>query len=138
QKAGVDQAYYRKLKAGQDVYNEAGVLIDHKTVTTEGTPPNSYAYCSDTAYHPDIIPLIKGVDTLYHESTFLQEHEHLCQQTKHSTAVQAASIAKSAEVRRLILGHYSTRYEDLSIFHKEAKTVFENSELAQDLKEFSW
>ncbi|MDC7997747.1 ribonuclease Z [Gilvibacter sediminis] len=136
--AGIDQAYYRKLKAGQDVYNEAGVLIDHKTVTTAGASPRSYAYCSDTAYEPTIVPLISGVDTLYHESTFLEEQAHLCESTKHSTARQAAQIAKSAEVNRLILGHYSTRYDGLDSFQQEAKTIFENTDLAEDLKEFSW
>lgn len=136
--ANIDMAYFRKLKMGKDIPNRDGVLIDHVKVTLDPDPVKSYAYCSDTAFAPEIVPLIQDVDALYHESTFLQEHEHLCEATKHSTAKQAATIAKMAGVGRLILGHYSTRYEDLSAFKAEAQEVFTAVELAEDLKEFSW
>lgn len=136
--AGIDKAYFLKLKQGQDVPNEQGEMIPFKTVTLDPYPPRSYAYCSDTAYNEAMIPQIKGVDTLYHESTFLNQHEQLCEPTLHSTAAQAASIAKQAGVERLILGHYSTRYEGLEAFQVEARQVFPNSHLAEDLKEFSW
>lgn len=136
--ANIDMAYYNKLKQGHDVLNNDGVLIDHKKVTLPPKPPRSYAFCSDTAYKEDIIPIIKDVDVLYHESTFLEKHAHLAPMTKHSTAKQAALIAKKANVKTLILGHYSTRYEDLNEFKWEAETIFKPVRLAKDGKRFNF
>ncbi|WP_397362612.1 ribonuclease Z [Olleya sp. R77988] len=134
----IDVSYYRKIKQGFDVKNEAGVLVKNDTVTFPPNKPKSYAFCSDTAYNETIIPIIKDVDALYHESTFLEQHEKLAAPTKHSTAKQAASIAKQANVGQLILGHYSTRYDDLSQFKKEAQTIFDNVELGEDGKVFEF
>jgi len=94
----------------------------------------TYAFCSDTAYNESIIPLIKSVDLLYHEATFLDLHENLAKKTKHSTAKQAAKIAKLSRVKRLVLGHFSSRYKDKSQFIIEAKSVFDRVELASDGK----
>lgn len=138
QEANIDVSYYRKLKQGFDVVNEDGKLIKNETVTSAGKKPLSYAFCSDTMYHEPIIPIIKEVDVLYHESTFLEKNEKLAAPTKHSTAKQAATIAEKANVKKLILGHYSTRYDDLSEFIVEANTVFDNVELAQDGKVFEF
>jgi ribonuclease Z len=85
-----------------------------------------------------MIPQIENATVLYHESTFLEEHHHLCDKTKHSTAKEAAVIAKKAKVETLILGHYSGRYGNLELFRKEAQEVFENVELAEDGKHFSF
>jgi ribonuclease Z len=134
----IDKAYFRKLKQGADVVNEQGELIANSAVTLEGHQPKSYAFCSDTAYKEDIVPLIKDVDVLYHESTFLEDHEYLCVKTKHSTAKQAAMIALKANAKLLILGHYSTRYGGLEGFKTEAETVFKNVLLAEDGKEFTF
>lgn len=134
----IDKAYFRKLKKGYDVTNELGQLISNAAVTSTGTKPLSYAFCSDTAYSESIIPLIASVDVLYHESTFLEEHTHLCEKTKHSTAKQAAAIALKAQVKTLLLGHYSTRYGSIEVFRQEAKTVFENVLLAEDGKAFNF
>ena len=134
----IDKAYFRKLKQGADVVNEQGELIANSAVTLEGHQPKSYAFCSDTAYKEDIVPLIKDVDVLYHESTFLEDHEYLCVKTKHSTAKQAAMIALKANTKLLILGHYSTRYGGLEGFKTEAETVFKNVLLAEDGKEFTF
>ncbi len=134
----IDKAYFRKLKQGDDVVNEDGTLIPNAEVTFDGHQPKSYAFCSDTAYKEDIIPLIKDVDVLYHESTFLEDHDYLCAKTKHSTAKQAATIALKANVKQLILGHYSTRYNGIEGFRTEALTVFKNVLLADDGKEFSF
>ncbi|MDC1259563.1 ribonuclease Z [Flavobacteriaceae bacterium] len=134
----IDKAYFRKLKQGADVVNEQGELIANSAVTLEGHQPKSYAFCSDTAYKEVIVPLIKDVDVLYHESTFLEDHEHLCVKTKHSTAKQAAMIALKANAKLLILGHYSTRYGGLEGFKTEAETVFKNVLLAEDGKEFTF
>jgi ribonuclease Z len=134
----IDTAYYRKLKQGFDVENENGKLIQNKLVTTSGKKPMSYAFCSDTAYNENIISIIKDVDVLYHESTFLEQHEKLAEPTKHSTAKQAASIAKQANAGTLILGHYSTRYGNLNGFKTEAQTIFNKVELAEDGKVFEF
>ena len=134
----IDVAYYRKLKQGFDVENKKGELIKNELVTMPATKPKSYAFCSDTAYNESILPIIHQVDVLYHESTFLEKNENLAQPTKHSTAKQAATIAKKANVRHLILGHYSTRYENLNDFQSEAETIFENVLLAKDGKTFEF
>ena len=134
----IDVAYYRKLKQGFDVKNKDGKLIKNKNVTTDPIKPKSYAFCSDTMFDESIIPIIKNVDVLYHESTFLEKHMHLAESTKHSTAKQASSIAKQAHVGTLILGHYSTRYDGLNDFKAEAEEVFNKVELAEDGKTFEF
>ena len=134
----IDKAYFRKLKQGDDVVNEQGTIISNSEVTFEGHQPKSYAFCSDTAYKEDIIPIIKDVNVLYHESTFMDAHEHLCAKTKHSTAKQAATIALKANASQLILGHYSTRYGNLEGFKAEAETVFKAVLLAEDGKVFNF
>ena len=91
-----------------------------------------YAYCSDTQYSEKIVPIIEGVDTLYHESTFLKDHEKRSKEVKHSTAAEAATIAQKANVGKLILGHYSARVEDHSLFLNEAKPIFDNTLLAEE------
>lgn len=135
-KANINKAYYKKLQQGADVINEDGELINNTLVTNPPQKTKSYAFCSDTAYSESIIPIIKNVDAVYHESTFLDKHEHLAEPTKHSTAKQAANIAKLAKVGKLILGHYSTRYDNLNNFKTEAEEVFEYVELAEDGKTF--
>lgn len=136
--ANIDVAYYRKLKQGFDVPNNNGQLIQNTTVTLPPESPKSYAFCSDTAYTEAILPIINNATTLYHESTFLEQHSKLANPTKHSTAKQAATIAKLANVQQLILGHYSTRYHDLNQFKIEAETIFENVHLAKDGKVFQF
>lgn len=136
EKLGIDKAYFRKLKQGADVPNEKGELVKNETVTKPGKPSRSYAFCSDTQFNRSIVPIVKGVNALYHESTFLDRHEVLAKPTKHSTAKQAATIAKEAEVKKLILGHYSSRYDDLKEFLKEAGEIFPKVELAMTGKEF--
>lgn len=132
----IDVAYYRKLKQGFDVENNKGKIIKNDTVTLPPPKSKSYAFCSDTAYDEAKIPIIKNVDVLYHESTFLEKNANLCEPTKHSSAKEAATIAKKANVGQLILGHYSTRYDDLSLFKTEAEAIFSNVELADDGKVF--
>ena len=134
----IDKAYFRKLKQGADVVNVDDEVIENSAVTLDGKQPKSYAFCSDTAYKEDIVPILKDVDVLYHESTFLEDHEHLCVKTKHSTAKQAATIALKANAKHLILGHYSTRYGGLEGFKSEAETVFSDVLLAEDGKTFTF
>ncbi len=136
--ANINVAYYRKLAQGFDVINEEGKLIKNELVTKPGLKPKSYAFCSDTMYKEDIVPIIKNVDVLYHESTFLDKHASLGQKTKHSTAKEAARIAKQANVGVLLLGHYSTRYDGLNAFKDEAQEVFDHVELCEDGKVFNF
>lgn len=134
----IDVSYYRKLKQGFDVENKEGKLIKNETVTKTGVKPKSYAFCSDTAHNEAIVPIIEGVDVLYHEATFLEKNKKLALPTKHSTAKQAADIANKARVGKLILGHFSTRYDNLELFRTEAQTIFNNVELAEDGKTFEF
>ena len=101
-------------------------------MTRPAAAPKRYAYCSDTAYQPSIIPLIEGVDLLYHEATFIESDLPRAKETFHSTARQAAEIALKANVKRLVIGHYSARYEDLAELHKEAKEIFPGTILGNE------
>lgn len=134
----IDLSYYNKIKQGFDVENKDGKLISNKDITFDPPAPKSYAYCSDTEYNPEMVPQIEGATVLYHESTFLDEHYHLAEKTKHSTAKESAVIARKAKVGTLILGHYSGRYGKLELFRKEAQEVFDNVELAEDGKSFQF
>ncbi len=131
----IDFSLFKSLKKGKDVVSEDGKLIANHLVTADPPPPKSYAYCSDTMFDTDIVPLIKKATVLYHESTFLEDKVDLALPTKHSTAKQAATIAKLAEVQKLILGHYSTRYPNIELFRTEAATIFPEIILADDGKE---
>lgn len=124
---------YENLRRGRDFKLENGKLIPNSKLTFDPPKTQSYAFCSDTCYWPEIVPIIKGVDLLYHESTFLSDLQEMADRTAHSTAREAAIIARDAEVGQLILGHFSNRYEDLSVFLDEAKPVFENTILPEQL-----
>ena len=128
---------YNNLKAGKDFKLSTGQIIKNSSLTKDPEKPLSYSYCSDTSYKEDIIEIIKDSDLLYHESTFLSDKEELAVKTKHSTAKQAAKIASKATVKRLILGHYSSRYKDISLFLEEAVEIFNNVDLAESGKVFS-
>lgn len=138
QEIGIDVCYYQKLKNGGNVTLENGVIIENKSVTFDPIHEKSYAFCSDTLYFENIIPIVENVDVLYHESTFLESEKALAKKTMHSTAKEAATIAQKAKVKNLILGHYSTRYKNIELFKDEAVTLFENVLLADDGKSFSF
>lgn len=122
----------RKIKQGADFVTEDGTIVANSRLTKPAAPSRSYAYCSDTAYDERIIPLIEGVDLLYHEATFAESDLARARNTTHSTAKQAAEIARKANVKKLILGHFSARYKDGSNLLNEAKEVFENTILANE------
>ena len=132
----IDRCYFQNIKRGKDITLEDGRVISNKVFTFDPPNPKSYAYCSDTGYFPDIIDQIQKVDTLYHESTFLESEAHLANKTKHATAKEAATIAQKAAVGRLILGHYSTRYKSIALFKEEASEIFPKVDLADDGKVF--
>ncbi|PCJ93241.1 MAG: ribonuclease Z [Flavobacteriaceae bacterium] len=138
EKYGIDKSQYRNIKKGKNVVMDNGDIFPNKKLTFDPPKPKSYAYCSDTAYMPSIVPQIEGVDVLYHESTFLESEKHLAAKTKHATAKEAASIAKEANVGQLLLGHYSTRYKTIDLFKEEAQEIFSNVALADDGKMFEF
>jgi ribonuclease Z len=134
----IESCYYQNIKNGKDIVMEDGRFIENSQLTFDPIPPKSYAFCSDTAYDESILPLLNDVDVLYHESTFLQSEEKLAKKTLHSTAKEAATIALKANVKKLILGHYSTRYENVILFKEEAQTIFSEVLLADDGKSFDF
>jgi ribonuclease Z len=127
-----------RLKAGMDVHNRQGELILNKDATLDPFAPRSYAYCSDTIFDPSIVEYIRNVDILYHESTFLDDNIERAARTYHTTAKQAAEIAKMAGARQLVLGHYSARYPILDGFTAEAGEIFPNVVLATDGKKIQF
>ena len=138
QNYGIDKAYYQNIKNGKDITLDNGETILNKELTFDPPKPKSYAFCSDTVYDTNLSEQLKGVDVLYHESTFLESEAELATKTKHSTALQAAKIAKAANVKTLVLGHYSTRYKSIELFKEEATTIFSNVLLADDGRAFDF
>ena len=132
QRYNIHVAYYQKIKNGGDITLDDGTIIENEKLTFDPISPKSYAFCSDTVYNEAILPIIENVDVLYHESTFLESEAPLAQKTLHSTAKEAATIALKANAKQLVLGHYSTRYEGIEPFKKEAETIFSNVLLADD------
>ncbi|MCK8142919.1 ribonuclease Z [Flavobacterium sp. I-SCBP12n] len=134
----IDSCYYQKIKNGKDITLEDGKIIENEQLSFDPIPAKSYAFCSDTVYHEDVITIIKNADVLYHEATFLDSEENLASKTLHCTAKQAATIALKSNVKQLILGHYSTRYENIEMFKEEAITIFPEILLADDGKSFEF
>lgn len=126
----------KAVKSGSDVTLDDGTVIPNKELTRPAKIPKSYAYCSDTRYKPDIIPIIKNIDLLYHEATYLHDRMDLAEFSMHTTAKEAGQLAKAAEVKRLLVGHYSSRYEDVTPLQLEAKKEFEYVEVALSGKVF--
>ena len=118
------------IKMGGDFITASGEKIPNNLLVANKLKPRSYAYCSDTCYDERIIEYIKGATLLYHEATFMNEMLARAKETFHSTALQAATIARKAEVKMLMIGHYSARYKDLQPLLTEAKSIFENTLLA--------
>lgn len=134
----IKKEYYQLIKQGNDHELEDGTIIPNARLTLDPPPPKSYAYCSDTAFNLDLKQHIKGVDVLYHEATFLEPEAHLTQKTGHSTAREAATMAREAGVNTLILGHFSTRYKNIDRFREEASEIFPKTRLADDGKTFEF
>jgi ribonuclease Z len=121
------------LKNGFDVYDDSGQLLYRNEDFT--LPPRlqrSYAYCSDTAYYPNLIDQIKDVDLLYHEATFLSDDQEKANETQHSTATEAATIAEQAKIKKLLIGHFSARYHSPEVLLNEAKQTFPETYLANE------
>ena len=130
---GIPISQIQNIKNGADWIMEDGTVIPNSQLVTPADEPRSYAYCSDTRYMPELHLQLKGVTTLYHESTYGEDNLQMAQKYNHSTARQAAVVARDAEVSQLILGHYSSRYEDENVLLEEAREVFENVRLANEM-----
>ena len=126
----IPAAFYENLQQGEDYVTKKGTIVPNEEVTTAGTKPKSYAYCADTIFDESIAEKVKEVDMLYHETTYLKDLHERAAARFHSTTVQAGMIAKKAEAKRLLIGHFSSKYEKLDEFLIETKEVFENTELA--------
>lgn len=121
-----------RIKNGADYLAPDGNFFPNREITIDPPPAHSYAYCSDTAPFPELASYIQGIHTLYHEATFTGKHAARAKETRHSTALQAAELARDAGVSKLILGHFSTRYTDLQVFLDEACPVFARTSLAAE------
>jgi ribonuclease Z len=129
-KHNIPTAFYDRLHMGEDFISETNEVIKNELLTSATTPPKTYAYCADTIYDEELVETIKNVDLLYHESTYLHALQQKASSRFHCTTIEAATIAKKAGVKKLLLGHFSSMYESLDDFKTEACTVFENTELA--------
>lgn len=127
---GIPASFYDRLKWGEDYTTKSGELIKNELVTIEGPKAKSYAYTADTVYDETLVEKVKDVNMLYHETTYLKDLEHRAQLRFHSTTTQAACIAKQANVGRLLIGHFSSKYDKLELFEQEACEVFANTSLA--------
>ncbi len=123
-------SFYEKLQKGEDYITKKGTIIPNEEVTVAGIKPKRYAYCADTIYDETLVEKIKSVDLLYHETTYLKALHERAAERFHSTTVQAAAIAQKGQVKKLLIGHFSSKYEILDEFLTEATSVFANTELA--------
>lgn len=122
-----------EIKAGADFVKEDGTIVPNSRLTTDAPPALSYAYCSDTMADDRVAEAVRGVDVLYHEATYLDELRGQARERGHSTALQAAEIARKADVGLLIIGHYSKRYPDPAPLLEEARSIFSNTVAADEL-----
>jgi ribonuclease Z len=130
---GIPQSQINNIKNGDDWLTADGETVPNDRLVTPADAPRSYAYCSDTRYMPELVPLLEGVSTLYHESTYGDDNRLLAEKYNHSTASDAARVARDAHVRQLLLGHYSSRYDDEQVLLKEASDIFPNTLLSQEM-----
>ena len=128
--AGIPSSFFDRLKMGEDYETKEGIIIQNASVTEDAPKPKSYAYSADTLFNIEVAEKVKGVDMLYHEATYLKDLEERATKRFHCTTVQAAAIAKGAGVKELLIGHFSSKYDKLDEFEKEAREVFSNTYLA--------
>lgn len=127
---GIPFSFFAELQAGKDYVHPKGTIIPNEEVTHPASNPVSYAYSADTVFEPSLADKFRLADLLYHETTYLKNQESKAKERLHSTTEQAATMAKLSNVKKLIIGHFSSKYEDLAPFLEEAKAIFSNTELA--------
>ena len=130
----IDKIYFNKLTNRENAINNDGIEINYLDVTKEGDKAKAFAYCSDTAYFDELIDNIKGVDLLYCETTFLKKDKDKATVTLHSTTIDAATLAKKGNVKKLLIGHFSSRYDDYNDFITEVATIFKNVIISEEGK----
>ena len=128
----IPASFYSKLQNGENYTTQKGTIIHNELVTMANSPCKSYAYCADTIYDEGLVEIVQGVDILYHETTYLNASADKAAARYHCTTSQAASIALKAGVKKLIIGHFSSRYEHLDDFLTETTAVFKNTELSRE------
>lgn len=128
----IDVSQIDRIKGGADGVTPQGQVVPHQELTLPPDPPRSYAYCSDTRYIPTLHERVRGVTLLYHESTYAHDRLDMAEKYYHSTARQAAQVARDAGVGRLFLGHYSSRYDNEQVLLDEARSVFASTDLANE------
>jgi ribonuclease Z len=126
----IPAAFYENLQQGQDYVTKKGTIVPNEEVTTAAAKPKSYAYCADTIFDESLAEKVQGVDLLYHETTYLKDLHERAAARFHSTTIQAGAIAKKANAKKLLIGHFSSKYEVLDEFLNETAEVFQNTELA--------
>jgi ribonuclease Z len=126
-----------RIKQGEDIILPDGRVLPNRSLTLSPYRPRSYAYISDTVYDPDLIQKVKEVDLLFHEATFSEKDKKLAAETRHSTAAQAATLAREAKVGKLLIGHFSSRYRDYALLEEEAKAIFSNTHGVNDGEVYS-
>jgi len=129
-KYGIPSSFYERLQNGEDYMQKDGTIIKNEWVTDPGMKPRAYAYCADTKYDETLIPHVQGADMIYHETTYLDNLRERADFRFHSTTKQAALFAQKAGVKKLLIGHFSSKYDTLEEFEAEAREVFPNTELA--------
>ena len=129
---GVDR--YPEIKAGKDICLSDGYVVKNSRLTREPQPSKAYAFCSDTRFLPSIVPIIQGVDLLYHEATFLHDLKEMADYTGHTTALEAGQIARMANVKKMVIGHFSNRYADRTVLQREAQQEFPETYLPVQLE----
>jgi len=122
----IPAAFYEQLKLGQDYIRKDDFVVKNEWVTEEGPAAKKYAYCADTIFTDSFVPVIRDADTIYHECTYLEHDAAKAASRHHSTAIQAAQVARMANAKQLLLGHFSSKYRDLQPFHEEASAIFHN------------
>lgn len=127
----------RRIKDGADFETKEGELLKNEDITHAAPCPRSYAYCSDTAYHPPLTKYLKEVNLLYHEATFDNSMEEMAKEKFHSTAAQAAQLASDSQAGELLLGHFSARFKDPSILLQQAQAVFKSTYLTKEGNSYS-
>ena len=130
---GIPVSQIQNIKLGADYHLADGTVVPNERLVTPACPPRAYAYASDTRYMPQLHELLQGVDTLYHEATYGDDNLLMCQKYYHSTARQAAMVARQAGVSRLLIGHFSSRYDDEQVLLRQAREEFPHTELAREM-----
>ncbi|HVB02823.1 MAG TPA: ribonuclease Z [Chitinophagaceae bacterium] len=134
---GIPTLFFSALQEGKDYVSSQGTIIKNALVTADPLPGSSYAYCADTKYDESVIGFIQGCDLLYHETTYLQDQLEKAIARFHSTTIQAATLAKKAGIKKLLIGHFSSKYPDIQPFLKECQAIFPETALALEGKTFT-